>query len=314
MADLAAPLFRRSLPGLVDQRAEAGGVRALLAKGEYAIEVVGPGATRFGNIDADSLLAHVQYDYARFALSSLESHLLSRRRTYAPRAAAWPLVMLYYSAFYAGHAIMRATGVGVIRVDSDLPNFITKLGQIYTDESFDFPGGTYEYRLQDIGRPQMSMTLRRVDSGSAVHISFWSQFRRFLDQIGATAVANQEVEAQQIIARIEEFNRLLASSGPMTSGQLSEVRNAVSYRHEFAVWFPFISPDRKPAAVPLLDFRGNENIRLDYIPRREPRQAFTNASHFLASLSFDLAEMIIARARSSEFSRHWTRLKNDAQN
>ena len=50
MVDLAAPLYRRSVPGLVDQRQEPGGVRNLLLVGDYAIEVAAPGVTKFSNI------------------------------------------------------------------------------------------------------------------------------------------------------------------------------------------------------------------------------------------------------------------------
>ncbi len=312
MVDLAAPLYRRSVPGLVDQRQEPGGVRNLLLVGDYAIEVAAPGVTKFSNIEAIRLLAHVQYDYARFALSSLESILLSRTPKYTPRAAAWPLVQLYYSAFYAGHAIMRATGRGIVRIDATLPSRITKLGQLYVGDEFELTSGTYEFWLEGIGQAQMSMSIRRVDAGAAVHISFWEQFRRFLNDVGTTAVANHEADAPQIVARIEEFFRLLASSGPLSSGQLSETRNAISYRHELAVWFPFISSASKGRPVPKLELKGNENVRLDILPKHEPRDAFTNAAHYLACLNYDLAEMIVARSRSSDFGRTWARLKKDA--
>ncbi len=152
-----------------------------------------------------------------------------------------------------------------------------------------------------------------IDSGHSIpnSIVLSAQERANLKVIGRGKTLEFS-DAPQIVARIEEFFRLLASSGPLSSGQLSETRNAISYRHELAVWFPFISSASKGRPVPKLELKGNENVRLDILPKHEPRDAFTNAAHYLACLNYDLAEMIVARSRSSDFGRTWARLKKDA--
>ena len=314
MSDVAAALFRRVIPGLVDRRSESEGLRGLLAGRDYTIDSLSAEVIKFGSIDSDVLLSHILSDYSRFALASLESHSASSMRYFSPKAAAWPLVKLYYSAFYAGHAILRALGLGIVRIDEQLPSLITQMGRIYVDPDFTFTKGTYEYEVGDFGRAQMSLILRRLDDGAAIHGAFWDHFRKFIEGVGASVVTNQEPASAQVLARIDEFTRLLHSSGAHSSGRLSEFRNAINYRHEHGAWFPFIGQAGRRESSRISTLGNNASIRLDLKVRDQPILAFRHAAHFLASVNFDLAELIVARSasRQHEFGQHWSRLKRDA--
>lgn len=314
MVDIAVALFRRALAGLANRRSKPGGIRALLSRGSYAIDAMSADVVRFDGIDSDELLSCVLSDYSRFALASLESRLLATMPYYTPRAVAWPLVKDYYAAFYAGHAVLRATGTGIVRIDDALPSSITRLGRIYVGPTFTFVKGTYRYEIGGLGQTQMSLTLTRLDSSSAIHASFWEHFSAFLNELGNAVVRNQEPQSAQIVGRLEEFARLLrGAGGDSSTGGLSEFRNAVNYRHEYGVWFPFApsNPRDRAASLPIA---GNASVRLDIDGRNQPIRAFQHAAIFMASLNYDLAELVIARAASKreEFVVNWQRLKSDA--
>ena len=65
-----------------------------------------------------SLRSMYSYEGARFASAALESYSTVRSRWGNPEdrdGLGWKLVSLYYSAYYAGHAILRLSGVTVTR-------------------------------------------------------------------------------------------------------------------------------------------------------------------------------------------------------
>lgn len=315
MSDVAAALFRRAVPGLVDRSSEQGGIRSLLAARNYAIDAISADVTRLDNIDVDTLLSCILFDYSRFALASLESYLVSSMSYYTPKAIAWPLVKVYYAAFYAGHAVLRATGTGIVRIDETLPNLITQVGRLYVDPNYTFVKGTYRYDIGGVGQQQMSLTLTRLDNGAAVHATFWDHFCKYFDDVARTGITNGEPAAAQVLARIDEFTRLLRLAGAGSSAsRLSEFRNAVNYRHEHSAWFPFPTLGQTRETTRAIRLGGNANVRLDVKPDEKPITAFRQAAGYLSSVNYDLAELLISRSqvRRHEFVQNWSRLKRDA--
>lgn len=68
------------------------------------------------NISSHEISSYLTFDFDRFAMASAESYLVANAEWKEKKLMSWPLIKLYYSAFFAAHAIMRSQGSGIIRI------------------------------------------------------------------------------------------------------------------------------------------------------------------------------------------------------
>ena len=149
MTDLTSILRRRVIPGLLDAMPEPDGLRTWISKGSYTITAgAKPNEFSLANIDLDEILGYALFDYSRNALASFESLCSSRLEYFNRKAKSWPLLKRYYSAFFAGHAVMRAVGEGIIRLESEKANHLTSVGKLYCGDQFSVSGGNYALSFQ----------------------------------------------------------------------------------------------------------------------------------------------------------------------
>jgi hypothetical protein len=309
MVDLSISLARRALPGLLSVKSADASISQWITTGYYRIsEDSDEGVLILSGFDEDSVLRHIQFDYGRFVLSSLET-LKSSVESGTPKAAAWPLLKRYYAAFFAAHAILRAMGVGVIRIDASSANYLTQLGKVFLHDEYKLPGGSYVYTMRERQNVGLCIELREApNSGNGVHMALWSYMNTFLNEYVSDIVAKGEEGATEIAARITELQTILKQGGKDVAGcWLSYTRNQMNYRHDYGVWFPYRPPATYRRHLPAMRTDG---LRLDFNVKKTPVQAFDAATTFISVLNYELCNRLAARSgrKTATLASDWQRL------
>jgi len=311
MRELVSSLVRRSLPGLVEATPIDDGVRGWIERGSFYVDSSSlPDHLQLQNVSLADFLPYQTFDYERFALSSWETISDYKANANRPKALSWPLLKIYYSGFFGGHALMRALGQAIVRVEPRQAKRLTEIGQLFCGDSFSVSPGNYELRTEQAADRSFVVTLKKAAEGGGAHEVFWKRFNAFLGELATDVAADKEPNANLVIAKIEELQSLLSSKGLNNGSWLSSMRNEINYQHQYGVWFPFDVNERDADHVAQIKFRDSSAIRLDYNARKQPIQAFCSGSAFLSALSFEVSEQLAVRSNNNRaaFIRKWQRL------
>jgi hypothetical protein len=149
----------------------------------------------------------------------------------------WSLIKLYYSAFYAGHTLLRLFGNSCSFFDRTHTNRLGELGvALGLGPDFRVEPGLYECALNS-AVTAMKCTRARAGSGGA-HESFWEIFGNRMTILGEEVMNGplMRSDAQAVFAQIEELRSILRRKSGYS--WLSGVRNDLQYRHQYGVWYP----------------------------------------------------------------------------
>ena len=311
MSALILSLARRSLIGVVQDDVRDGGIREWMENGSFAIqENALTGNVEFLNVNRAEFSAYQAYDYQRFVLSSRESLGSSSSDISSGGAQGWPLIKAYYAGFFGGHALLRALGRGVIRVEPPQAKRLTALGKIFCGDDFIFTTGTYEINLrQNIGGIH-DLTLQKAPDGGGAHEVFWRVFKRVLLEIAQDVIRDADPDSTLVVGRIGDIMSLCSSRGMNSGTWLSAVRNEINYQHKYGVWFPVSASKAEDKLVKKFSYSDTSALRLDSNADRDPIISFFAGSVFLASASHELCEQLqtISGKSSKRFSGIWRRL------
>lgn len=310
MSFLIPPLLRRAAPSIGAAKPREDGVRGWLVQGSFYIDDV-PVDRRLTlkSVVASEFVSFLAWDYQRFAFSSFESLAACKPDVARPRALGWPLLKAYYAGFFGAHALLRAIGCSVVRIESAQAKHLTTLGQTYTDPSFRFLTGTYTAILTRQADGSWNVLLSPIDEDGGAHFSFWKVFAQFLGDFVDEVVKDEEPNALEIVAQAMELKSLLTAKGGSTGAWLSDIRNLINYQHKFGVWFPFGASQTEVDYLAKLDFRTLPNARLDFDQRKRSIEAFCAGATFIARLSYDLTQALVEGERQNmSLNRRWQRL------
>lgn len=254
---------------------------------------------------------YLSSDYERFALSSAESFVVSKLEFDKYGLTSWPLLKLYYSAFFAAHAVMRSQGAGVIKIENAQAVKLNQFLKTLNPLSPNFKPGMYEFRLNASVRDSPSLTLQPHGGGSGVHEAFWKSFCSYLDDLSRAAVATKAADAEAMaFGSIEVRNAISGNSGSSNSW-LSQMRNQINYQHQHSVWFPIRKSGNAKGALAKLSLAPSKSSRLDTSVSKEPLRAFIEVSSYLSFLNFDIAEYVAARSTvGAAFGQKWRRFRS----
>lgn len=149
----------------------------------------------------------------------------------------WSLIRLYYSAFYAGHSVLRMLGRSCTYFDARHTGRIKSiLIAIGSPLSFELPSGLYSCAL-NAGQTGFSMTQARGRVGGA-HEAFWEIFDLFLSELTEQVLNGhlREQDARDVFAKVEAVRRIYRRGAG--ASWLSSVRNEIQYRQGMGVWAP----------------------------------------------------------------------------
>ncbi|MBI5578506.1 MAG: hypothetical protein HY895_05080 [Deltaproteobacteria bacterium] len=239
LADSFRPYW---MPGI---NAVSGNVRfrltAWLASGDYQM-YLSPEQNKFSlNIsNFNPLLEAYAHDCSRMCLASFETIEGIQKHPTIPKSYAWIIIRLYYSAFYAAHAILRMLGISCSQIENEQISMIAKIGNLFGfTASNQITGGFYKIYFEKISN---SLTCSKLSSiGGGTHEKMWKIFHDTIKGISNEVLIdkNLTVNKQKLSTLLSELCYNL-SYGNCTAGNwLSQVRNKTTYRHDYGVWFPY---------------------------------------------------------------------------
>lgn len=187
------------------------------------------------------------YDAIKFANVAFESATSKEVPSTSQQACAWQFIRYYYAAYFAGNALMRLCGhacTNLTAVECQQINeqaFLYSVGG-FTDKDKIVPG--LFYVQFDVAKTQQ-VNLRAASGRNGVHAQFWGGFSEFLSalshdiKIGKAPLSDRSAAISEIDLLTAELKRM----GNQQGSRLSELRNAVNYRFEHGLWFPYENCD-----------------------------------------------------------------------
>jgi hypothetical protein len=241
MKQLINVLASQSLPELVETAPRPSGIRSWVQSGSFYVDHSSTSEkVTLKNISLSEFTSYQGFDFRRFAFASFESMAECKSDPIRRRAIGWPMLKAYYAGFFGGHAILRAVGQSVIRLESPQTKKLTEIGRVYCGQHFSLSSGTFDLRISQNEDRSVDASLTRMDESGGAHSIFWRRFYAFLGEIILDVSKLDNDESATTIVRLQDLRTLLTSRGASTNGTwLSTARNQINYQHQFGVWFPF---------------------------------------------------------------------------
>jgi hypothetical protein len=187
--------------------------------------------------DTNPVALALAADACRLSCASLQTMSLAADEMIERDSMAWSLVKLYYSAFYAGNALIRLLGESCSYFDRQHALRVNQLAiALQRVPSFRIDGGLYRCVIDPTGT---SFTcVRARGGGGGAHEAFWDVFGLKMQSVAAAILAGPllRTDAQSVFVQLEKFRELIRRRN--CHSWLSAIRNEVQYRHEHRVWFP----------------------------------------------------------------------------
>ena len=141
--------------------------------GFYPTQITVPPAWDFDFNASDKVSHFLAYGCGRFACASFQSYLKVVPDLTIDDRLPWALIQAYYSAFYAGHSILRALGCACTYVDGSRAAVVRKVLSAYGSGG-QFDGGLYSASLSQSGNVLRFLRLGVGIGG--IHELFWQLF------------------------------------------------------------------------------------------------------------------------------------------
>jgi hypothetical protein len=187
--------------------------------------------------DSNFLVSALAADCCRFSFASFQTMSLVASEIMQRDSVAWSFVKLYYSAFYAGHALIRIFGEGCSFFDRQHASRLIEIGvALGRERSFNIESGLYRCVLNQ-NSTALKCTRARGTVGGA-HEAFWGIFGNRIQVISEAVLTGMltRSDAQSVFAQLDAFKEIIRRRAGFS--WLSATRNDLQYRHHFGVWFP----------------------------------------------------------------------------
>lgn len=217
-------------------------LKAWIANGQYLVsKTLMPSCkTRATVFDlrfqhSEILYASLANDCNRFSQAAIESMWSVGKVDKLPKSTGWAAVQMYYSAFFAAHAILRIYGRSCTQLED---GHVGKVFQIANATQMNGSVSSIEngFYFSSILSNEISFT-KLKDS----HADTWSSFSNLLvwliDNIeNTTGLGRHKSDALTLISNIKAT---IHRSGAAKGNWLSQIRNRVNYQHSHGVWYPY---------------------------------------------------------------------------
>lgn len=310
MASLFTSISGIFLPRLGQDPSRGGGLREWITIGTYRPSPsCTPTHITLEDIWLSEIIRFINFDYERFALASWESFSVAKLEWDTKGLAGWPLLKLYYGAFFCAHSIIRGTGEGVINLDQIQTNFLEQVVSLVLGTPVRIQPGVFEFHIYEKNPGQLAIDFKPSHQAGGVHEGFWKFFSGFLDRRASNAVTLGAPDASTFIAGVTEVIQAL-NGNVSNSSWYSGTRNEINYQHRHGVWSPVKDRRKLQEQMNQLGATASDSIRLDYSGRKDPLATFMAISHYLCRLNSELAEFVAARSSGARsFGGSWRKLK-----
>lgn len=238
---------------------------------------------------------------SRFSCAAYESLLDAEPPEPSVKSLGWQCIRHYYATFYIAHALMRLTGSSLTYVSSDTAKFMNKIGGQYLGVFPQMSSGLYS--LQRDNTNQNLILLQHLSSGGGSHQDMWKVFLKLLVTIESSILKalGPIPSAMHAISVSEGIRKALCQRGNNDGGWTSTVRNAINYRQEYGLWYPYTKkmPYYKQAATRLRRWQPSDPEGFDLQPTGNEVEGLADVCAFLSHLLITILKDISARAPDS---------------
>jgi|GEM_PF-2849540 len=216
------------------------GVEDWLLKGNYswvhcAPKVIILGHSRQHTGFTEALASEI----SRFSCAAYESLLVAEPGELLAKSLGWQCIRHYYAAFYIAHALLRITGCSLTYISIDTAKVMNKVGGQYLGVAPQMTSGLYSLRRGEIDHD--TVVLQQLSTGGGSHQDMWRVFLQLLLSLenSIVGVLGQIPSAMKAVEVSGRLRQTLCKQGNNDGGWTSSIRNAINYRQEFGVWYPY---------------------------------------------------------------------------
>jgi hypothetical protein len=237
--------------------------------------------------DSRPVVGAIASDCCRLGTAALQSVSSLEREMVEKDSVAWGIIKIYYAAFYAANAIIRVLGDSCSYFDtshvSRLKSFSAAIGK---SPSFSLDSGLY-HCSSSVSATGLSCIRVRGAVGGA-HESFWKIFQDRLSLLSEQVLEGPLTiaEAQAVFYQLDSLRHLISDLGTRSHNGLSDVRNALQYKHQFGAWFPVKMRKRQCEGLARLTSHWTMDPMRVVVPRKaeDPISGLVSACVFIISL------------------------------
>jgi hypothetical protein len=184
----------------------------------------------------EELFGFIAHDINRFATACFESVGSITSRTIHSRATAWPLIQLYYAAFFGAHAILRVFGYMCTQLDQSHVNAISHAAFLGSRN----PAGSLDSGFYSVTYSSSTRTLQ-ANCMRDSHADTWKSFFEFLKWLSSAVSATSSTSAVKADAAkiLDSLADALSRNNCQRGNWLSQFRNQVNYHQKHGVWYPY---------------------------------------------------------------------------
>jgi hypothetical protein len=194
--------------------------------------------------ESEPMLFAYAAEVSRISVAAFETlEVISSAK--ASKSIAWSSIQLYYSAFFAAHALLRIFGHGCNSLGRSQWTSVLKVASAWgATKPTSMTGGLYQFSFDSTLMEFSAQTLN-----SSPHEGFWRMFDDRIKQIienilGTQTTTTVDLRSQQAAAiKLGQLRDNLSFLGNRSQPTwLTQMRNSINYDHKWAAWWPY--PDR----------------------------------------------------------------------
>jgi hypothetical protein len=266
-------------------------LKAWLARGQYLMEQpLMPNAN--GRASAfklrlqspEFLFAALANDCNRFAQAAIETMWCIGEVKKLPKSTSWASIQMYYSAFFAAHAILRVFGRACTQLENDHVDVVYQVSQVTQMDGgvSGIENGFYVSIIEN-----NCIEYRKLKDS---HADTWLSFTNLLTWIigelpNTSGLGKHKLDAIDLVSNLKSS---LTKSGAARGNWPSIIRNRINYQHSHGVWYPYKGAVHDPGAV----LKNSEWLKLpdsfDLAASNNDVQMLFNVSNSILSLMYSL--------------------------
>jgi hypothetical protein len=232
------------LPGVLRAKPTyAGSLRDWIVKGDWIPDQkLTSKRARLTVYQLENVVDACVNDAVALSIAAFESSAAASAKSHNPKACAWQFIKYYYSAFFAANALMRLGGFACTNLSATETGALNEQAYLYG-----LGGATKSDSLQpalflvEVNAASSSVALHAINAKGGVHAQFWSGFNHYLSSLEVAFKSATTSEKTQALTELIQLQTALGRAGHSSGAWLSEIRNAVNYRFEHGLWFPYRS-------------------------------------------------------------------------
>jgi len=189
--------------------------------------------------DSNPLLQAYAYDCTRMAIAAFESLDGISRQPALPKSVAWLALRVYYSAFFAAHALLRMCGTSCTQLDAPEAVAVTSVASMFGM----YNGTSLSCGLYKCTYDPPASILKCEAIGDSSHRGTWRIFREWLAevalQVEQPCYPGMSKDNARVATLLRTICKHLCTSPATDGGWLSHLRNMINYRHMYSAWYPY---------------------------------------------------------------------------